>query len=103
MEQDDDPTPDQAAERTERPDPPQRSGTGPYPTMMRYQLLTPRAPLPPGAFVGMAPLPPHLLLGPVPPRWAEDPTGRHQWRWWDGRVWTDQVADDGVAAVDPID
>ena len=34
--------------------------------------------------------------------WEPDPTGRHQYRWWDGEEWTDQVADDGIQSVDPI-
>lgn len=34
--------------------------------------------------------------------WEPDPTGRHQYRWWDGEQWTDQVADDGVQSVDPV-
>ena len=34
--------------------------------------------------------------------WEPDPTGRHQYRWFDGEQWTDQVADDGVQSVDPI-
>ncbi|WP_420619590.1 RDD family protein [Candidatus Poriferisocius sp.] len=34
--------------------------------------------------------------------WDPDPTGRHQYRWWDGEEWTDQVADDGIQSVDPI-
>ncbi|MXW57168.1 MAG: RDD family protein [Acidimicrobiia bacterium] len=34
--------------------------------------------------------------------WEPDPTGRHQYRWWDGEKWTDQVADDGVQSVDPV-
>ena len=34
--------------------------------------------------------------------WEPDPTGRHQYRWFDGEEWTDQVADDGVQSVDPI-
>ena len=34
--------------------------------------------------------------------WEPDPTGRHQYRWWDGEGWTDQVADDGVQTVDPV-
>ena len=34
--------------------------------------------------------------------WEPDPTGRHQYRWWDGEEWTDQVADDGVQTVDPV-
>lgn len=36
-----------------------------------------------------------------PPRWAADPTGRHQYRYWDGNDWTDQVSDNGVVATDP--
>jgi hypothetical protein len=34
--------------------------------------------------------------------WEPDPTGRHQYRWWDGEEWTDQVADDGIQSVDPV-
>ena len=34
--------------------------------------------------------------------WHPDPTGRHQHRWWDGTQWTDQVADGGVTATDPM-
>lgn len=34
--------------------------------------------------------------------WEPDPTGRHQYRWFDGEKWTDQVADDGVQEVDPV-
>ena len=34
--------------------------------------------------------------------WEPDPTGRHQYRWWDGERWTDQVADDGIQSVDPV-
>lgn len=34
--------------------------------------------------------------------WEPDPTGRHQYRWWDGEQWTDQVANDGVQSVDPV-
>ncbi len=35
--------------------------------------------------------------------WQPDPNGRHQYRYWDGSQWTDQVADDGVTSVDPPD
>jgi hypothetical protein len=34
--------------------------------------------------------------------WHPDPTGRHQYRWWDGTVWSDAVADQGVERRDPI-
>ncbi|MHB1342060.1 MAG: DUF2510 domain-containing protein [Coriobacteriia bacterium] len=39
----------------------------------------------------------------VPAEWYEDPTQRHQLRYWDGAQWTDNVADDGTTAIDPID
>jgi hypothetical protein len=38
----------------------------------------------------------------VPEQWAPDPTGRHQYRWWNGSEWTEHVADDGRNSVDPI-
>jgi hypothetical protein len=34
--------------------------------------------------------------------WNPDPTGRHEYRYWDGSVWTDDVSDQGVTAVDPV-
>ena len=36
-----------------------------------------------------------------PPRWAADPTGRHQYRYWDGTDWTEQVSDNGAVSTDP--
>lgn len=30
---------------------------------------------------------------PVPAQWADDPTGRHRYRFWDGAQWTGHVAD----------
>lgn len=43
------------------------------------------------------------MTEPVPgvPAWHVDPSGRHQYRWWDGSAYTDQVADDGVTTTDP--
>src|SRR3954466_8165099 len=32
--------------------------------------------------------------------WFNDPSGRHQLRWWDGTAWTSYVADGGVVAID---
>jgi Protein of unknown function (DUF2510) len=32
--------------------------------------------------------------------WYPDPYGRHQFRYWDGRVWTDAVSDGGIRARD---
>lgn len=76
----------------------------PYPDLLSYQMLTPTAPLAPGAAIRVVPGP----IGPaglasVPPAWAPDPTARHQWRWWGGVAWTDHVADDGTVGRDPLD
>lgn len=38
---------------------------------------------------------------PVAPGWAADPYGRHQWRYWDGSRWSDQVADGSTQSTDP--
>ena len=37
------------------------------------------------------------------PAWHPDPTGRHQYRWWDGSAWTDVVADHGIETRDPYE
>ena len=31
--------------------------------------------------------------------WHPDPTGRHQYRWWDGQEWTDQVIRDASGQI----
>ncbi len=76
----------------------------PYPGALDQRLITPSAPLPPGAAIRVYP---QGLMPPAdtshPPTWAPDPTGRHQWRWWCGVAWTDHVADDGVAGEDPFE
>lgn len=88
----------------ERPEPAPRGDTAPYPGALDERLLTPGAPLPPGAAMRIAPIAVDPSFGSAPsPRWAPDPTGRHQWRWWGGVAWTDHVADDGVAAEDPLE
>jgi hypothetical protein len=35
--------------------------------------------------------------------WKPDPNGRHEWRYWDGATWTDQVSDAGQTATDAYD
>ena len=37
-----------------------------------------------------------------PANWFPDPTGRHEWRYWDGRTWTADVSDSGTTAQDPV-
>jgi hypothetical protein len=37
-----------------------------------------------------------------PPEWRPDPSGRHQFRWWNGREWTEQVATDGVVSTEIV-
>lgn len=36
------------------------------------------------------------------PNWYPDPMGRHEYRWFDGANWTDQVSSHGKQSVDPI-
>jgi len=38
----------------------------------------------------------------MPAGWHPDPSGRNHHRFWDGSVWTEQVANDGVAGEDPL-
>ena len=34
--------------------------------------------------------------------WHRDPTARHEYRYWDGARWTDDVSDRGVTSTDPM-
>ena len=36
------------------------------------------------------------------PNWYPDPMGRHEYRWFDGTTWTDQVSSHGRTSVDPV-
>jgi len=38
----------------------------------------------------------------APAAWYADPSGRHQFRYWDGADWTPSVADDGRTSVDAL-
>ena len=64
----------------------------PTPAATAPTATTPTAPAAPSA-------PP--IAPPVAPGWASDPYGRHQWRYWDGGRWTDQVADGSTQSTDP--
>ena len=95
--------PDEAPAPPPPTPPPAASGTGPYPQLLHHQLMTPRAPLPPGAGITVYTTSMYSKPPTVPATWAEDPHGRHQWRWWNGWHWTEHVADDGEASTDPLD
>lgn len=45
---------------------------------------------------------PYPNLPRKPARWLVDPTGRHQYRFWNSVMWTEQVSDDGIESIDPI-
>lgn len=36
------------------------------------------------------------------PNWYPDPMGRHEYRWFDGSAWTDQVSSQGKQSTDPL-
>jgi hypothetical protein len=37
-----------------------------------------------------------------PTAWYPDPSGRHEFRFWDGARWTDFALDNGVQCADPL-
>ncbi len=39
---------------------------------------------------------------PPPPGWHPDPTGKFEFRWWDGAQWTENVATNGVTQTSPL-
>jgi hypothetical protein len=45
--------------------------------------------------------PPAAAMTGRPAEWATDPTGRHEYRYWDGTAWTEHVSDRGVVGTDP--
>ena len=45
-----------------------------------------------------------MATPPMPPAgWYADPSGRHEYRYWDGTYWTAGVADGGITAADPLE
>ena len=71
-----------------------RSGPGSY-----------RAGWPPGPTQPPAPTQPYSTGPPAaptpsPPMWHPDPSGRFDYRWWDGRAWTTRVARNGTQLDD---
>ncbi len=38
----------------------------------------------------------------VPAGWHPDPTGRHEFRYWDSSAWTEHVSDSGAPSTDPV-
>lgn len=74
----------------------QGAEAGPPPVPPVEALASPYPAAPP------EPLPPSPPPGLPPAGWNPDPSGRHWWRWWDGRGWTDHVADGGATFTDPL-
>jgi uncharacterized protein (AIM24 family) len=42
------------------------------------------------------------VTGPGPGSWQPDPEGRYEYRWWDGRNWTEQVSHQGQTGSAPM-
>jgi hypothetical protein len=72
----------------------------PAPVRPARAAAPPPAPAEPTATTPTAPSAPPTAP-PVAAGWAADPYGRHQWRYWDGGRWTDQVADGSTQSTDP--
>ena len=43
-----------------------------------------------------------MTTTPIAAGWYEDPTRRHEYRYWDGAVWGESVSDRGMTAQDPF-
>src|SRR5918994_5797893 len=56
----------------------------------------------PATAVGTAPHKDGSTMNGPAPGWLPDPDARHEYRYWDGSGWTDDVADGGVASTDPV-
>lgn len=41
------------------------------------------------------------MTTPVP-GWLPDPSGRHEYRYWNGASWSDDVSDNGLTSADPV-
>ena len=79
---------------------PRQMSPGPRGAMSPMPRFTPGVGVPGPGPGGPAPVAP---TAPGPPAgWHADPDGRHEYRYWDGVAWTDQVSDAGVVASDPL-
>lgn len=38
----------------------------------------------------------------TPANWYPDPSGRHEFRWWNGVHWTENVSSHGKQSTDPL-
>jgi hypothetical protein len=77
--------------------------TAPVATRKTPEIFRPRpdtvAPLEAAAPTVVATIAPVVTMAA---RWIPDPTGRHQYRYWDGGVWTENVYDAGVESRDAV-
>jgi hypothetical protein len=77
-------------------------GRGTFAAAIAVAALRARAAVPaPGRAAPAPAVAAPAVAGPGTPGWAGDPFGRHQWRYWDGTRWTDQVADGSTQSSDP--
>lgn len=74
---------------------------GPVGAGVWFRWVPGRGPVHSGSVTAPDPPPP---TGPaIGAAWYPDPSGRHEYRYFNGAVWTADVSDDGHRYVDPID
>lgn len=56
----------------------------------------------PATVAPVAPVAPAAPASLPAAMWAADPSGRFQYRWWDGNAWTANVCTNGVVGQDPV-
>jgi hypothetical protein len=52
---------------------------------------------------GWEPNPPPMYTSVTPPSWQPDPNRYFDWRWWDGRQWTEHVSNGETATTPPAE
>lgn len=79
---------------------PQQMSPGPHGALSPRPAFNPGVGVPGPGPGGPAPVAP---AAPGPPAgWHPDPAGRHEYRYWDGVAWSDQVSDAGAVSSDPL-
>ncbi|HEX3461050.1 MAG TPA: DUF2510 domain-containing protein [Acidimicrobiales bacterium] len=74
---------------------------GPYGNSASRQLHLPESAQPPIPATATQVIPPPPAAS-APPSWHPDPSGRFDFRYWDGEQWTEYVSKDGESSQDPF-
>jgi hypothetical protein len=75
---------------------------GPYGGYSSRQLRLPESGQPPSIPATATQVAPPPPADSAPPSWQPDPSGRFEFRYWNGEEWTEFVSSGGVSSQDPF-